>query len=66
MIWSGISDKKENKAKYKIIVDILANQTSFQNVGLRWVAHEHLRWLELWIDYRLNEQNYVAPPLYSN
>ena len=66
-IWNIISLTKESKVLYKTIVDIIArNQASFQNAGLRWVVPQNLRWLELWMDYRINQQNYVAPPLYPN
>ena len=66
-IWNIISFKKETKALNKTMVDIIArNQASFQNAGLRWVVEKNLNWLELWMDYRLNQQNYIAPPLYPN
>ena len=57
------------EAAYKTIVDVVArNQASFQNAGLRWAIpqNQKIAWLELWMDYRLNQQNYVAPPLYPN
>ena len=77
MIYNFNNARKENIVTYKIIVDIITrNQAPFQNVGLRWVVPQHIRWLELWMDYRLNQgansyqnpinqQNYGANP-YQN
>ena len=57
--------RSQVKIIYSKIVNIISiNQAQFQNVGLRWVVPENIRWLELWMDFRFNQQN-PALPLYS-
>jgi len=58
--------KRELPDTYKQIVQTIAShQSKFQMLGLRWAVPQNLRWIELWMDYRLN-QGYIPPMFMPN
>ena len=61
---------KELPEYYKKILEVIeTNNQKFQAAGLRWVVPQDMKWLELWMDYKLLGQQqpfYMPPPQYFN